>query len=307
MITKLTAVVLVYHDEQYLDGCIQSLRESASHAKVSIKIILVINDITLKKRGFKFPKNCKLIFNKSNLGVARSINLALDYITTEWIIFVSVDTITNVKTLARLIKYINNKRIAIVAPKILNPNQSLQYFLNNEFNLFNIITAQLALSRFFPWLFKGYQLNKYNYDFTHFVPCVFGTYFLINKNILQSIGGYDEQFHLYMEDIDLCKRIIEKDFKILYVHDTAIIHYYHQSNKGVINTQYYSKSLLKYINKWFPELVGNTIKSVFRCGFNLRYNYWLTVLWLNLVLNANKKEIEIRTKLNFYKDMISRF
>lgn len=244
-----SAIILVYHDEKYLNNCISSLRQSAKIANIYLEIIIVVNDIELKS-NFRFPDNCKIIFNKNNLGFAKSINQAAKEITGEWLLIVNIDTITSKFALKELLQHSVKSDIGIIAPKIFNQNYILEHSIHNEPTLWNIFIEQSYLYKLFPSIFHSYQTDVTLFSYPYEVDFVSGVFFLIRKDIYLKLNGFDEQFFIYFEDFDLCKRVKKLGYKTFFEPKAKVIHFLHQSSGGVKMGKLFVESLFLYLNKW---------------------------------------------------------
>jgi hypothetical protein len=139
----------------------------------------------------------------------------------------------------------------MAAPKILYPDGSLQYvcrLLPTPANLF--------LRRFLPkasWTRKAdqrYELRWWAHDRVASIPYFQGSFMLLRTDLCNSIGGFDERFFLYGEDIDLTRRIHQLA-ETLYVPTACITHEYRRySNHSLLGTWYGIQNNCRYFNKW---------------------------------------------------------
>ena len=138
-----------------------------------------------------------------------------------------------------------------VMPKVFYPNGELQY-------LCKLLPTPMDLlcRRFIPY--KKYiekRNNRYELRFTDYdsimeVPSLSGCFMFIRTDVLKEIGGFDERFFMYAEDIDLCRRIGKVSRTIYY----PLVSIYHEYEKGSYKNRklfkYHICSVIKYFNKW---------------------------------------------------------
>lgn len=272
--TYISAIILVYHDEKFLHECVASIRTSAKIAKVNLEIIIVVNDIHLKKKRFKFPKKCTLILNRKNLGFGKSINQAAKIARGDWLLLANADTLAYKDTLKNLLTYSGNKKIGIIAPKVFKNNGLLQHTILEEPTLWNIFKEQSYLYRLFPSLISSPQVDDKLYAKTHQVHFITAISYLIRRNVFQKGGEFDERFFIYYEDIDLCKRIRAEGYSIILEPKAKIVHYLHQSFGGVTNGEYYIQSLYKYLSKYHSKLYALLGITFLASGCLIRLIHW---------------------------------
>ncbi len=144
-----------------------------------------------------------------------------------------------------------NDNIGLVMPKVLYPDGELQYLCK-----LLPTPTDLFLRRFNP--LKSYakkQNERYELRFTDYnsimeVPSLSGCFMFMRVSVLQQIGGFDERFFMYAEDLDLCRRIGEVARTVYYPK----VFVYHEYAKGSYKNRkllkYHIQSVIKYFNKW---------------------------------------------------------
>ena len=136
-------------------------------------------------------------------------------------------------------------------PKIVYPNGSTQH-------LCKLLPTpkDLILRRFIPFeknkkrLENRYELRFFSYNTEAEIPVLSGCFMMIRTSILKDVNGFDQRFFMYLEDVDLCRRIGEVS-RLIYYPEVKIVHNYEKGsykNKRLLT--YYVKSPIKYFNKW---------------------------------------------------------
>jgi GT2 family glycosyltransferase len=143
-----------------------------------------------------------------------------------------------------------DKTVAQVMPKILNEEGELQY-------LCKLIPTPLDLifKRFLPKQFTKnslirYQLKFADYDKSMNIPYLSGCFMFFRTSALEIVGGFDERFFMYPEDIDITRRM-HKMFKTIYYPDVSIVHAHaaeSYKNKKMLIIHIFN--IIKYFNKW---------------------------------------------------------
>ena len=141
--------------------------------------------------------------------------------------------------------------IGILMPKIVFPNGDTQH-------LCKLIPSpkDLILRRFIPFkkikrrLKNRYELRFFSYNEEAEIPILSGCFMMIRTSVLKTVKGFDERFFMYLEDVDLCRRI-GKVSRLVYYPKVETVHNYEMGsykNKKLLS--YHIKSAIKYFNKW---------------------------------------------------------
>jgi O-antigen biosynthesis protein len=182
----------------------------------------------------KFP-HVQCIENKSNVGFARANNLALDKSTGRFILLINPDTVVQEDTIDSMMRAMEaNPSIGMAGCKILNPDGTLQLACRRSFpRPWVALTKIMGLSALFPRtrLFGQYNLTYLDPDMSYEVDAISGSFMMLKRDVYDQVGGLDETFFMYGEDLDWCYRIQQAGWKIFYLPDTKIIHYKGESTR----------------------------------------------------------------------------
>ena len=188
---KLTFVIVTYLSENVIHRCIQSIDSQ-------IKIIVIENskNFSIKKDLEKKYSNVKVVISKNNLGYGRGNNLGLKKIKTQYAFIISPDSYLHKNTLLEIKNVINllNNNFSIIAP---NLRKNFGYFLKKK---------TITNKKFFQ------------------VDYVEGFAMLLNLKKIKFKNFFDEKIFLFLEEIDLCKRIVDSGGKIYVARDAKIYH-----------------------------------------------------------------------------------
>jgi len=193
--------------------------------------------------------------HSENLGYGAGHNIAIREaieIGATYHIVVNPDIYFEKGVLEKLVEYMDrNPAVGQVMPQILYPNGKLQYLCKLLPTLMDLIGR-----RFIP--IKSYQ-NKHDYNYelrwTGYdkimeVPSLSGCFMFMRCSVLKQVGGFDERYFMYAEDLDLCRRIGEVSKTIFYPHVSVVHEYEKGSYKNKKLLRYHIVSVIKYFNKW---------------------------------------------------------
>lgn len=245
------SVVLFYTDEDEILNIIEII------AKSDLRIKLFFIDNSPNRNSEKVVKTSDdivYINTDENLGFGKAHNIAINYAkdNSDYHLILNADVDFDHAILNSMIKYMAaNKDIGLMAPKVLNPDGSLQYtarLLPTPFYL--IFRRFMPINSIKKRLNQKYELKAFNLMNPIEVPFFIGCFLLIKTSILDKIEGYDKRYFMYMEDIDLVRRI-HQHYKTVYYPLCSIIH---KHGKGSYNNKkllkYHLKSSIQYFNKW---------------------------------------------------------
>ena len=260
-------VIVNFNMKQEIDRCLSSLLADFSGSGLNIKIIVVDNASTDGSVEWLKSKYPGVHFNVqfSNLGFGRAQNIGLKLFPATYYLVLNPDTYffpqTNI--LQRMFQYMQiHPKVGMIGPKTLYPDSSLQYTCCRFPKLWQPLFSRTKLGT--KGKGKNHTDNLLMKDFDHEstrpVDWVIGSVMFIRAAAIEEVGVFDEQFWMYYEDSDLCRRFWEAHWAVYYVHDIILEHiHYRRSAKvsGLIPSLLKNKftwihifSWLKYMWKW---------------------------------------------------------
>jgi len=245
--TTITASIVIYctpeKNIRELLACCASIHWNS--------IYIVDNSPTDQLKSIIISYGVTYIHNPSNPGFGASHNLAVKNIRASDIHFILNPDITfKAEAIHHLLNFMSESPdIVCAVPKVVYPDGSLQRLcklLPSPINLFS--------RRFLPscakWLDEDYELRWFNYDRAVEIPYVSGCFMAIRTETFKKIGGFDEQYFMYLEDIDLSRRLAQHG-KVMFYPTALVIHEFAKAsykNKKLLSA--HIKSAIKYFNKW---------------------------------------------------------
>lgn len=256
---ELSIIIINYNVKEFLQNLIHSLQKALS--KITHEIIVVDNasdDGSVEFIREKFPQ-INLIVNKTNVGFSKANNEALKVSKGKFILLINPDTIVSEDTITKMIDFINQyPEVGLAGCKILNPDGSLQLACRRSFpGPWTSFCKVTGLSTLFPKskLFAKYNLTYLDENSTYEVDAISGSFMMMKREAYEKVGGFDEQFFMYGEDLDLCYRIQKNGYKVFYYPGTQIIHYKGESTKrsSLDETKYFYNAMNLFVKKHFSS------------------------------------------------------
>ena len=224
---KLSIIIVSWNVSRELLNCLRSIMENRpSHSYEIIVIDNASTDGTIDAVQNEFPE-VKLIINKENRGFAAANNIGIEQSKGEYILFLNPDTVIHPNSLDKLITFMDiNESIGVCGPKLLNLDGSPQQSVRR------IPSFRAALHRHTAFKFLGIFKGQYrrwimkdlDYNSQSDVDQVMGAAMMTRKSILEQVGPMDEDFFMYYEEVDLCYRIKQAGFRIVFIPEVEITH-----------------------------------------------------------------------------------
>lgn len=231
----LSVIIVNYNVRQFLENALTSIGRALDG--MAGEVIVVDNasdDGSATMVREKFPA-VRLIASDANLGFARANNLALRESRGRYLLLINPDTIVQEDTFRVMLEFLDvHPTVGLAGCKILNPDGSFQLPCRRSFPTPWVAFTKIAgLSSLFPRtrLFGRYNLTYLDPDASYEVDAVSGSFMMLRREVYEAIGGLDEAFFMYGEDLDWCYRVKKAGWQVYYVHETRIIHFKGESTR----------------------------------------------------------------------------
>ncbi len=247
---QLSVIIVNYNVKYFLEHCVRSVL--AACATIDAEIWVVDNnskDGSVAMLQQQYPK-IKCIANTENVGFAKANNLALKQARGTYVLYLNPDTIIAEDCLEECIGYMDkNKKVGALGPRLIDGKgeflpESKRGFPSARTAFFKIA----GLSLLFPKskLFNSYHLGYMNEHEIQEVDILAGCFMFCRKEVLDKVGGFDEQYFMYGEDIDLSYQIKKEGYTNVYFPKTNVIHYKGESTK---------KESMNYVKMFYEAMI----------------------------------------------------
>lgn len=284
---KVAIAILNYNGKDYLQACLDSLKEISY---LNHDIILIDNDssddsVKMTKEYFPWVK---IIPFSENYGFGKAYNMAIKQLEYEYILLLNNDTIVEKSFVEELMNImLDDPRIAICGSKILMMD-----------NPHIIAHAGGKISQLGTGIDIGLGLSDtHRYDHLTDAGFVCGASMLVRRDIFLELGGFDPDYFAYNDDVDLCWRVWLKGYRVVYV-PTSII--YHKCG-GSWDRKGYKKILIGECNR-LQNMLKNLEVLNLPCALLASISYDLLRFCMSLcrrnyeeskaILDANKYTIK---------------
>lgn len=247
----LTASIVSY---QHRPGEIKRVIDCVLKSPVEI-LYLIDNSLNDGLRELEKLSEKIRYIHSLNLGYGTGHNVAIkDAIEKggDYHVVINPDVYFEEEVLEKLIAYMDSdEQVGLVMPKVLYPTGEIQFLCKLLPTPMDLIGRRfIPLKSYVTTKNYNYELRWTGYDKVMDVPSLSGCFMFMRLSIIRKIGGFDERYFMYAEDLDLCRRIGEVS-KTVYYPDVQIYHEYAKgSYKNRKLLKYHICSVIKYFNKW---------------------------------------------------------
>ena len=268
----LSVIIVSYNVKSFLQHCINSVHKAAQGLNVEIFVVdnnSIDGTDEMVKRCFS---DVHFIGNKENLGFGKANNQALKLSKGKYVLFLNPDTLVEENTFKAFLGFMDkNPKVGMAGPKILNSDGTLQLACRRSFPSPAVALPKLlGLSSLFPnsKIFGKYNLTYLDPDKSYSVDAISGSFMFCRGELIREMGGFDEDFFMYGEDLDLCRRIQLKEYLVYYLPETTIIHHKGESSKSAPfdSLLAFYKAMDIFFRKHFSSLYSFVTTLFFRLG-----------------------------------------
>lgn len=262
----LSIVIVNYNVKYFLEQCLYAAMRAC--AGLHAEIFVVDNHSTDGSREYLEPKfkNVKFYWNKENLGFGKANNSVLPFCKGKYILFLNPDTIIGENSLMYCIEFFKKNPLcgAVGVHMVDGSGNFLQESKRNLPTPSNSFYKMAGLASRFPnsKVLAGYYATQVAEKDSGEVEVLAGAFMMLNKAAIEKTNGFDEDFFMYGEDVDLSYRIIKAGFKNYYLGNVSIIHFKGESvnknSEAYLNNFYGAMSLFvakHYSQKTFSSFV----------------------------------------------------
>jgi GT2 family glycosyltransferase len=260
---QLSVIIVNYNVKFLLEKCLISLQSACRN--ISAEIFVVDNASSDGSRAYfdgKFT-DVQFSWNRSNMGFGKANNSVLHRAKGEYVLFLNPDTVVPEDCLEKCLSFFSQHSdcgalgVRMIDGKGVFLKESKRGFPGISASFFKMF----GLQRLFPRsrFFARYYLGHLPENETHTVDVLAGAFMMLSRAVLQRVKGFDEDFFMYGEDIDLSCRIVRSGFKNYFYPEAYIVHHKGESTQKksreyvnhfygamqIFVRKYYSKHLIK--------------------------------------------------------------
>ena len=223
----ISIIIVSWNVKDLLKKCLQSIYDKTQDLEFEVFVIdNASKDGSAVMVAMEFPQ-VNLTASNKNLGFAKANNLALEQARGKYVLFLNPDTELTENTFKIMLDLMeNDDKIALSTCQLNYSDGALQKNIKNNPGLCDQLLILLKLHHFIqPKCLQKYLAKNFDYSKEQKVKQIMGAFIFAKTSIIQEIGGFDTDYFIWWEDLDLCKKIQKLGYKIIYTPKTKIIHH----------------------------------------------------------------------------------
>jgi N-acetylglucosaminyl-diphospho-decaprenol L-rhamnosyltransferase len=265
----LSVVIVSWNVRDLLRRCLTSVLHPRTHTPTptpSLEIVVVDNastDGSVEMLRAEFPQ-VALIANADNRGFTVGNNQGIAAAQGRYVMLLNPDTEVLGDALVALVRYMEaHPDVGLVGPQLLYPDGSVQ---SSRRRFPTLATAFLESTWLEPWaprsLLRRYYVLDQPDTATLDVDWVTGAAMLARRETIEQVGGMDEGFFMYSEELDWCRRIKAAGWRAIYYPAAQVVHYEGKSSEQAVPARHinFQRSKIRYFRKYHGPVVATALR-----------------------------------------------
>ncbi len=315
MAIDLSIVIVSWNVADLLGRCLESIlagpiqivtpgaRPAAGDDRLAVEILVVENASSDHSREMLegYP-DVQVLALAENAGFSRGNNIGLRQARGRHLMLLNPDTEVLDDALPILVSYLDaHPDVGLVGPHTLNADGSTQSTRRQFPTLMTAFFESTWLQRFAPpGLLRRYYMSDYPDDGTFDAGWLQGSALMARREVYDQIGGLDERFVMFSEEMDWCRRAHDAGWRVVYVGSARITHYGGKSTDQVVARRhiYFQQSKIRYFRKHHGSAAAETL----RLYLLAQYGIQLALEWLKGVVR-HKPQLR-RERVAAYREVL---
>lgn len=224
----LSVIIVAYKSHDELPACLGSLPRELIGRPVEVCVVNNSPADGVKEWIVSAFPEVRLLEPGTNLGFGRANNTGYRVTTGECVLFLNPDTVSNAAALEHCVRRaLAEPELGLISPQLVQADGTMDAACRRGIpTLWDGFCRASGLAAAFPGtaLFTGYNLTHLPADGTYEVGAINGAFMLGRREIFEQVGQFDEDFFMYGDDLDLCIRVAQAGYRIVYDGRHHIVH-----------------------------------------------------------------------------------
>jgi GT2 family glycosyltransferase len=269
---KLSAVIVNYGTADLTKKCVHSLRQwkVVDDPRIFIVDNASPDDSLARLRSALAP--IRIIAAPVNGGFSFGVNLGVRETQTPYVLILNPDTYFVDDSIQYALSVLESQPdIGLLGLDLIYPDGRRQFPARRFYSVLDILGRRLPLGRFWPLkarVARHMMLSAWKHNQPFEADWVMGTGFIVRRDLFQRLGGMDESYFLYMEDVDLCARIWISGHRVVSLPNARLVHDHQRASAATPfgkSGRYHLKSLGLFVKKYrLPVFTPPTPRNIKR-------------------------------------------
>ena len=253
----LTVAIINYNTRDHLRRCLDTMPEQVRGEP--LKVVVIDNaspDNSAAMVATQYRSRVELVANRANVGFARAANQALARSTTRYLLVLNADIEVTEEALEALYDFMEDTPEAgLAGARLVDAEGNLQYSCRSFYTAQAILWRRTPLGKLMPnhRCLRDHLMLDWDHEDERTVDWLQGACLMMRREAMEQIGGMDERFFLYFEDVDLARRMAEAGWGVHYVPQAEMTHHYRRGSHGGLLSReklHHIASGVRYLTKW---------------------------------------------------------
>ncbi len=225
-----SVIVVSWNSWNVLPACLRAIDAAAEAWSGRVEVVVVDNaseDGTIVNLDREFPA-VRVLPQTQNHGFPKACNMGLAVATGESVLMLNPDVEVAVDTFQRCVARLDaDPSVGLLGVRLIDEEGVTQPESARRFpSEWWLLCEALYLHKLAPKtrLFGGLNYGEWGHLSEGYVPCIVGAFMLFRGSVLRELGGFDESVFMYFEDVDVCQRIWNAGWRVLYLPEPAAAH-----------------------------------------------------------------------------------
>ncbi len=255
---NLDIIIVNYNSGPYLKKCLDSISPAFNGDLGRVLIIdNASSDGSIINLQSVYP-HIQIIRNQQNLGFARAVNQGIRITTSPYLLLINPDAELQSASIDKMLQFMETKPdCGVLGGLVLYPDGRRQETVRSFPTFWTVLLGRRSslTYKIFPHnpFSKRYLLTTHDFTKTQEVDFVAGTFMMLRRKALEEIGLFDEDYFCYVEDVDICWRMKEKNWKVYFYPEARCVHLYGENiRKDNIHPEiYHARGMYHFFNKYY--------------------------------------------------------
>lgn len=246
-------IIVSWNVRDKLRACLHSVAQSSP--EISATVVVVDNashDNSVAMVRAEFP-DVTVIANTENVGTSKAVNQALQQVDARFVLWLNPDMQLFEDTLRVSVHEMEQREnVGVLGVHLVSEQGETIAHVRKFPTWFDQAVIVSKVGKLFPRLLDTYLCHTFDYAREQAVPSIRGSYFFMRSSALQKVGNFDEQFFVWFEEVDMCKRMEQAGYTVWYTPKTKAIDLIGQSFAQVATLKkqkMFVSSMMKYFKK----------------------------------------------------------
>jgi GT2 family glycosyltransferase len=253
----LDIVIVNWNSGRQLHECLASF-DSVSGDDISLVAVTVVDNGSSDRSadGLSCVAPLKVIRNAENRGFAAACNQGAAGAETDFLLFLNPDARLMAGSLEGPTRYLQageHASVGIVGIQLLDAAGNIARNTARAPTAWSMIGSSIGLDRLMPSVFPSHFVTEWPHDDTRTVDQVMGAFFFVRRSVFEALGGFDERFFVYYEDMDFAARARKLGWSSVYLSTARAFHRGQGTTDAATERRmlYFARSRILYARKHF--------------------------------------------------------